>query len=482
MAISDLKRELKELEDLFFLAKTKAAGGTGSGSEDEFRKLMNEETQVFKIEKTKLVNEIKRRATNRPEDKIDNFADDVISAAKTYFTSKPTTKNVKFEMKEISGGVEVVVKVVDPNKRGKTGKKTDLFAALQKFKSDEVNKIAEKYPEVFGNKEEGNIFTKTNKRSGAYWNILDIGHDDAVAAGKAASVKGTLTAGDSELGSLKQELIKDFEESVESENNLQLEHFQDIIDSGGKLELSDNFVVMSSLEDSVENQVEKGGKLEAKVGRDLSKFLENAREKLKKEYSNPKITAKRKRSTSIEELALQMIINNKVMRGIYAKKIAKNLSKIKAAPKSKKKDTVKSSEKLKKRKIRIEGIKLTSLVKNPAKTTTTGSLESGINDLMQKAFETRAFVNSRLAKTVAGNMGRPALENQTGRFARSAQVTNAMAVGNQIHMDYTYSPLYRVFEDGVQFTANYDPRPLIESSIRELAAAKLETKFTLRRV
>ena len=125
---------------------------------------------------------------------------------------------------------------------------------------------------------------------------------------------------------------------------------------------------------------------------------------------------------------------------------------------------------------------LTSLVKNPAKTTTTGSLESGTNELLQKAFETRAFVNSRLSKTVANNMGRPGLENQTGRFARSAQVTNAMAVGNQVHMDYTYNPLYRVFEGGDQYTASYDPRPLIESSIRELAAAKLETRFTLRRV
>jgi hypothetical protein len=483
MAIADLKRELQELEDLFFLAKTKAAGGTGSGSEDEFRKLMNEETQVFKVEGKKLKIEIQRRATDAPEKKINAFVNEVISAAKTYFSSKPTTKNVKFEMKTITDGVEVIVKVIDENKRGRTGKKTDLFAALQKFKSDEVNKIAEKYPEVFGKKEEGNIFTKTNKKSGAYWNILDIGHDDAVAAGKAASVKGTLTAGDSEINDLKQELIKDFEESVETQNSLQLEHFQDIIDSGGKLELSDKFVVMSSLEDSVENQVEKGGKKEAKVGKDLATFLKKAQEKLAKEYGDPKTSVKRKRSTSIEELALQMIINNKVMRGLYTKGIAKNLTNIKKAPKSKKKDTVKSSEKLKKRKIRIEGIVLTSLVKNPAKTTKTGNLESGMgNNLMQKAFETRAFVNSRLSKTIQGNMGRPSLINQTGRFADSAQVTNAMAVGNQIHMDYSYNNAYRVFEDSRDYPAGFDPRPLIERSIRELAAARLETKFTLRRV
>ena len=49
-------------------------------------------------------------------------------------------------------------------------------------------------------------------------------------------------------------------------------------------------------------------------------------------------------------------------------------------------------------------------------------------------------------------------------------------------MDYTYNPNYRVFENGSQYPSNFDPRPLIENSIRELAAQKLETKFTLRRV
>jgi hypothetical protein len=79
-------------------------------------------------------------------------------------------------------------------------------------------------------------------------------------------------------------------------------------------------------------------------------------------------------------------------------------------------------------------------------------------------------------------MGRPSLENRTGRFAQSAQVVNANALGNHIHMDYTYNPLYRVFEGGADYPSGYDPRPLIERSIRELAAQKLETKFTLRRI
>ena len=79
-------------------------------------------------------------------------------------------------------------------------------------------------------------------------------------------------------------------------------------------------------------------------------------------------------------------------------------------------------------------------------------------------------------------MGRPGLENQSGRYAESVNIVNASSAGQQTHFDYTYNPLYRVFEGGGDFSPNYDPRPLIERSIRQLAAARLETKFTLRRV
>ena len=191
----------------------------------------------------------------------------------------------------------------------------------------------------------------------------------------------------------------------------------------------------------------------------------------------------RKGSNSLTDNALAIIINNPTMRRLYNKKLAVNLSAIKFDAKGKN-QTAKAPLNLggPKRRKKIVGSRGIALPKQKDKKQGLGQVESGNNEMMRKAFETRAFVNSRLAKTVAGNMGRPALENQTGRFARSAQVTNAMAVGNQVHMDYTYSSLYRVFEGGDNYSANYDPRPLIENSIRELAAAKLETKFTLRRV
>jgi len=482
MAIANLKEELQELTQIFFFKKTKAGGGTGSGSEDEFRDLMNEETQLFTIKSKDLQEEIKLRAPNADSSKVKQFADKIATKGMEYFSAKPTSKNVIFEVKKVSGGIEVLARVKDPKFRGSTGKKTNLFEALRKFKKDVVNPVAEQFPEIFGKKEEGNVFTKTattKKGKNTYWNILDIGHEDAVAAGKAASVRGTLGAADDEIGDIKTELLQEFEQVVESPNNLELVHFQDIIDSGGKLHLSDNFVVRSSLEDSVKNQVEKGGKQEAKIGSDLSAFLKSATKRLEKEYNDPKTAASRKRSSSIEELGYQMIINNQVMRGMYKKRIARNLSKHTQRPKSKRKVKVSAKEKLQRKKRTFKGIVLTSELPLPNRTKTR---DGGDNELLKKAIETRAFVQTRLTKEIQRNMGRPALENQTGRFAQSANLINVVPQGDGLHMDYTYDPRYKVFEDGARYPKNYDPRPLIERSIRELAAQKLETKFTLRRI
>ena len=479
MAIKNLKEELEELVQIFFFKKTKAGGGKGSGADDEFRDLMNEETQLFTIKAKELQSEIKLRAPDADSSKIKEFANRVVDGGMKYFSAKPKSKNVIFEVKKVSDGVEVLARVIDPKFRGSTGKKTNLFEALRKFKRDVVNPTAEQFPEIFGKKEEGNIFTKTSKTAGTYWNIVDIGHEDAVAAGKAASVRGTLQGADSEIGDLKKELLQEFEQTVETPHNLELEHFQDIIDSGGKLHLSDNFVVRSSLEDSVKNQEEKGGKQEARIGSDISAFLKRATEKLKKEYDDPKTAASRKRSASIEELGYQMIFNNQVMRGIYKAGLAKNLSSYTKQAKSKKKVKVSDSEKLQKKRRTFKGIVLTSEIPSPGRKRTR---DGGDNELLRKAMETRAFVQTRLTKEVQSNMGRPALENQTGRFAESVQLVNVMPKGDQFHMDYTYDDRYKVFEQGRQYPAGHDPRPLIERSIRELAAQQLKTKFTLRRI
>ena len=82
-------------------------------------------------------------------------------------------------------------------------------------------------------------------------------------------------------------------------------------------------------------------------------------------------------------------------------------------------------------------------------------------------------------------MGRPALINQTGRFAESAEVVRIKPSAKTLVADYTYqlNP-YETFENtgDKQWPAGYNPKPLIAKSIREVAQAAVDEKFILRRV
>jgi len=93
-------------------------------------------------------------------------------------------------------------------------------------------------------------------------------------------------------------------------------------------------------------------------------------------------------------------------------------------------------------------------------------------------------LNKDLGQRVERNMGRPALRSDSGRFANSAQVLAVIPTRaglNQIDYTYQKDP-YQVFEGGYGYPSAFDPRKVIEKSIRELATRQLETKFVLRRV
>ena len=84
----------------------------------------------------------------------------------------------------------------------------------------------------------------------------------------------------------------------------------------------------------------------------------------------------------------------------------------------------------------------------------------------------RNLLNEMLPKQVAKNMGSPALNFRTGRFANSARV-DMVNVGPRggISVDYDYmkNP-YQTFEPGFkQGSTQRDPRKIIGASIREIA-------------
>lgn len=96
----------------------------------------------------------------------------------------------------------------------------------------------------------------------------------------------------------------------------------------------------------------------------------------------------------------------------------------------------------------------------------------------------KAQINARLSMTVIKNMGTPALENRTGRFARSAIVTDVTQTSKGFpSIGYTYQKYpYQTFEPGFkQGSVQRDPRTLIDRSIREIASELLVGRFYTRR-
>ena len=100
----------------------------------------------------------------------------------------------------------------------------------------------------------------------------------------------------------------------------------------------------------------------------------------------------------------------------------------------------------------------------------------------------QALINAKLPQTVAKNMGPPALENRTGRFASSVHITDVSRTAQgypSIGYNYQRNP-YQVFEmshgDPRWATPDRDPRKLIDSSIREIAAQLAIGRFYTRRI
>jgi hypothetical protein len=85
-----------------------------------------------------------------------------------------------------------------------------------------------------------------------------------------------------------------------------------------------------------------------------------------------------------------------------------------------------------------------------------------------------------LPEEILERMNPPALRNRTGRFRRSAQVTNVL-VGPRggVEAEYTYmKDPYSTFEPGGAMGSTYrDPRKIIGESVREIAQKLTGNRF-----
>lgn len=351
----------------------------------------------------------------------------------------------------------------------------------------------EEYKSLFGIGKRDN-FDQARKKVSSF---QQIGHsdDDAVIQKKA---KGVIAG----LEDIEENAPEDIDLSYASESlgklrnttaalrklfdiKVSLEHLQKYKLTDGNL--NDGVTVKVSVESYTENQTKGRGKerqLEAKLKGLINELIAD----LKKEYANAEGNVEKQRSPSPMDIVRKSVVSGPLLNKILKKKVTKKIPPfvLKKLPPNQGLKTATAEGTVKGPRPTTSFGVIDAAVKSKLpkyKRTREDSVERGrVGEDTQDALTARAFINSNLQKQVERNMGRPALENVTGRFSESVNIVNAGYTGGQPHFDYTYNPIYRVFENGRDYSPNFDPRPLIEKSIRQLAASRLDTKFTLRRV
>ncbi len=237
--------------------------------------------------------------------------------------------------------------------------------------------------------------------------------------------------------------------------------YSDVLAGLMKYELISKFSASSELNKFFEGKVVYArpeavafNNVQSKFETELLKEVQNA---LKQVVESNVDWANQAGSDTIVEAIAKELIGTAVKRGAKG-----NLSKIDRAP------SKASLAKTLKKKV------VTRKLGKPNVSTPSPLPEAG-----KSAVDLRSLIpilNQRLPEVVRSNMGIGGrLRNRTGRFSESARVVE---IGGDV-MSYSYqrNP-YQVFES----QGPRDPRPLIEGSIRELAASLTRQKFNLRRV
>ena len=533
MALQNLNRDLQTIFD-------QIVGKKGKG---KYRAFMNFYSHEFKVTKKDAIEQLKA-ITARPESAqgvgptgsewqvgqkvfdtndaeiqkaIEDTAKVLIAEYKNSITSKNRDIKNKSQVKVgdfylKSSSADEVVLAVDLDSPGEG----NAYNAIKSVKTKVSKKVFET-PETPGNKlfklllSAGRVRSYNSGKTYEASALYDIGHREAIGQYKAGALQagiksvtdrggyydnnGTEEAVD--IGDVTSAVGAKFEELATVANGITIIGVDEfIVFQGTKMVQNpeSTFKVLTDLETQYQNQVQDiqakgvgtgGGAQEQskkllEITEEIQNIVEDAIAK------TPKENVSRLGSDSFLDALAKGIVLSPEMKRLYKKGAAHNLTKWKGALRNRKNRSKPLKDTKSKSGVVRHNVLAGGLAASSKRIKADKPVEKGAgteNKDYRDALVARAFVNSRLTKQVQRNMGRPALENVSGRFASSATVVNANIVGDGLHMDYTYQQdPYRVFERGGQYSTGYDPRPLIERSIRELAAAKLETKFTLRRV
>lgn len=529
MAIKNLEQELEQIFAQIFkpeqLNPTPPGDkkGKSSGSDDPVRAFLNTFGMVFDIKKTDIVDQVGAwqasdgktvKSVKQYEDvfkadaknatSITKLIEDTADEILTEFAKATLKSSNKYEIERIvkPGHVKLTYNVTaDQYEKDVYKDVNDLKGEISK-KVFSSGKSGKKLWETLNRNIEAiknRNLKEGSKPKGAGFTmggVFNVGHAEPVAKMSAAFLADGVNAiSDNELISKDISAIKSRVQSKFGKLDLDFTMAREAaVWQNGKLIPNPNqkFYVKTNIETQFKNQIQnqmkgydEGAGQAGNMAKELLSEVRAYLDKRYKYYTAKGWTAQAMSTPFIDQIGAGLVYHKSLV-DLYKRGLAKNITKYKNAPLNTKLQETKPKRKTYKTTLK----KFTAIPMSPPKgVRAKQGAEQGLGqgDLKQQrateeAFKTRAFINAKLAKKVAGNMGRPGLINQSGRFAESVTLTNAASTGNMTHFDYTYNPLYRVFEGGKDFTPNYDPRPLIERSIRQLAAARLETKFTLRRV
>ena len=225
-------------------------------------------------------------------------------------------------------------------------------------------------------------------------------------------------------------------------------------------------------------------------GREIKQKLKDAKENIRRiiegeeaglkmyklEGSDSFNTINKKKTRSKATTPFKKLKNKNVKVDVEDLKIKHS----KKTVKSKKKKNTSKRGRAVKASIAVKG--LSDLSKGSSKRRPT--MASPLQDMLKMV----GVINARLPQVVRKNMGTPELNNVTGRFANSVQVTEVVKTPQGFpSVGYTYQKApYQVFEDGIGVApwanGQRDPRKLIDRSIREISAEMFVGRLYTRRI
>jgi hypothetical protein len=337
-----------------------------------------------------------------------------------------------------------------------TEKGRDNFAAIQRQYKDALDTFYSNILETLGRP-----IIRESKSKGSV---------DVDTAGKAFNLEHTRKSSNVEL------FIADaVYEALKKEDNESIA-IADIEDEIRAYKL-DNII-------KITKNAEKGT-VELFIGSQIKNIKESAKEqKLKKDLQD-------KVKKALIKLDTGNLTGSDSLVGAARKKALKKIAKpFKDISKKRKNITVSfqdlSIKESKPESLRIKNkVEVTSKKKRPSAPKMSGKSIRAKKGVSSVPLHLIGVMNEQLPRVVQQNMDAPRLENRTGRFASSVQITDITTTSQGFpSIGYTYQKNpYQTFEQGFkQGSIERDPRKLIDTSIREVALLYAIGRFYTRRV